>query len=740
MPEFTVIDRRSSYQPARRETRDPRAATQPVGWVSPATPMMPRWDAQQAIDRALYANMYVFRCAEVIAKAIIRMPVRVGATPDRPNDYTRNNSNPLARFLAPPPGGPNPTTSSRRLIMWSVVQRLVTGRWCWELERNPAGQIVALWPIPATRVNPHPSTGGARYFDAYYFRNSQGTWDRMNADDVFYSWVPSADDWREPESVLQAARLDVSIAVMQDRYDYAFLKNGSVPAALVTGPIMATDEDRERFERQFTGEFGGVANAGKTGFAYQEPNALGGGDKPITWDVKQLGSSQRDAQALERSQEMAARITEAFGVPMSKIGDASGRTYSNAGAEDQNFYQETVIPLAVDMADEINMKLAPLLGSNVMWFDTSVIEALQPSRPGFAPVSLTDMYTLGILSDAKVREELGADDSDAGTPIAPAPVPGPESAVAEPDTSTPIAAAAPPPESRDDAVQAREQRRTKIWHDTDAKVCDLEDLVESEMVKLFRKQQTEVLSRLEGKRGRQALKSDIRIAASTLFTVTHWRSETEDAAALLFRSIAAVAGNALADRFGISFTVRNAVVRRFITSRAKRLAGYVTDTTYQALRDQLAQGAENGEGIPDLADRVRHVFQVATQARARTIARTEVISAYNGATEVASDGLDEDVIGGKEWIATRDARTREHHRDADGQTVGRSESFRVGGHDMRYPGDPSGPAAEVVNCRCTIGYLTPAEMDARGAPRQVSTISPYEARAMLTVLCGGKTA
>lgn len=743
MSAFTVVDRRSGAQLPTREVRTPSAATQPAGWVSPIIPQVPKWDAQQAIDRALYANMYVYRCCEVIARALTRMPIRVGADPDRPTDYIRTGRVGLRGLLGYPVGRPNDEITARQLTAWSLVQWLVTGRMAWELDRNDAGQVVGLWPIPATRFRPISSTGGARYFAGYSFLRSDGQWRSVGLDGFFYAWRPSADDVREPESVLQAAALDVSIAVMQDRYDWAFLRNGSTPAAMVIGPTMASLEDQERFERQFSTEFRGPNNAGKTAFAYQDPGSpLGGeGAKSPGWDVKVLGATQKDAQALERSQEMAARITEAFGVPMSKIGDASGRTYSNAGAEDRNFYQETVIPVAGEIAEQINHRLAPLFGDNVMWFDQTVVEALQAPTPGFVALDLLGARDRGIVGDDYVRTQIGATPDDVGEPVAPPAPEEAEPAVDEPTPPTPIAAARPAPESRQDDEQAREQRRVKLWNDTDSKVRDLEDLFEQEMGKLFRRQQTEVLKRLEGKRGRQAARAgEVRLNVATLFTVTHWRSETEDAAALLFRSVATIAGTALADRFGVSFTVRNSLVRRFIARRAKQLAGQVTDTTYAAIRDALAVGAEQGEGIPKLAGRVRHVFDVATQARARTIARTEVISAYNGATEVAAAGLDDDVIGGKEWIATRDSRTREHHRDADGQTVGRDEAFRVGGHDLRYPGDPSAPAGEVVNCRCTIGYLTPAEMDDRGAARSGAMVSGREARAMLTVLCGRETA
>jgi len=56
----------------------------------------------------------------------------------------------------------------------------------------------------------------------------------------------------------------------------------------------------------------------------------------------------------------------------------------------------------------------------------------------------------------------------------------------------------------------------------------------------------------------------------------------------------------------------------------------------------------------------------------------------------------------KEWVAVLDSRTRATHAAADGQVVAFNGTFKVGGYDLRYPGDSTlgAPAQEVVNCRC----------------------------------------
>lgn len=52
------------------------------------------------------------------------------------------------------------------------------------------------------------------------------------------------------------------------------------------------------------------------------------------------------------------------------------------------------------------------------------------------------------------------------------------------------------------------------------------------------------------------------------------------------------------------------------------------------------------------------------------------------------------------WTALGDARTRETHAEADGQEASTTETFAVGGDDLRFPGDPYGSPEETANCRC----------------------------------------
>ena len=62
----------------------------------------------------------------------------------------------------------------------------------------------------------------------------------------------------------------------------------------------------------------------------------------------------------------------------------------------------------------------------------------------------------------------------------------------------------------------------------------------------------------------------------------------------------------------------------------------------------------------------------------------------------------------REWIATKDHRTREWHGKADGQRVGVDEALTVGGENHMFPGDRSHGASgwNIYNCRCAVrGFI-----------------------------------
>jgi hypothetical protein len=175
------------------------------------------------------------------------------------------------------------------------------------------------------------------------------------------------------------------------------------------------------------------------------------------------------------------------------------------------------------------------------------------------------------------------------------------------------------------------------------------------------------------------------------------------------RAVVAALGKAYEYTVGESYEFSNRpFVQRYIQDARNRLV-HTPDEVYAKVKDAVSEGTQNGRGIPEIAAHIKRELLDAGapywKNRAVTVARTETIGAYNGGANDAFAAIvgefPEDTFE-KIWLATDDNRTRHTHNVADGQRVPYNATFDVGGFSMAYPGDPTGPAEEVINCRCTM--------------------------------------
>lgn len=138
----------------------------------------------------------------------------------------------------------------------------------------------------------------------------------------------------------------------------------------------------------------------------------------------------------------------------------------------------------------------------------------------------------------------------------------------------------------------------------------------------------------------------------------------------------------------------------------------------RALRDRrydsaLRRAIENNE--PLAAEQITKMVEAYHRRyvayRSITIARTEGLRAANmGVMASAYQAIDDGVVQPqnvvKRWIAKLDQKTRDTHAELNGQEVRGIESpFQSSsGALLAFPGDPSAPPRETINCRCSLAF------------------------------------
>ena len=132
-----------------------------------------------------------------------------------------------------------------------------------------------------------------------------------------------------------------------------------------------------------------------------------------------------------------------------------------------------------------------------------------------------------------------------------------------------------------------------------------------------------------------------------------------------------------------------------------QVAGRMKDKVAKAVVSAYAEGAK----VKDISDSIRDSFNgIMATGKARTIARTEVNTAVN---TVRFDTLTNAGVQMHEWVSENDDAVRnpmngsEFDHLIDGARVVMGQPFPTGSVACAYPGDPSAPAGDTINCRCT---------------------------------------
>ena len=145
----------------------------------------------------------------------------------------------------------------------------------------------------------------------------------------------------------------------------------------------------------------------------------------------------------------------------------------------------------------------------------------------------------------------------------------------------------------------------------------------------------------------------------------------------------------------------------------RRIVNGVKDRAWNKnkIAGEITKSIIKGDGIKQVADSLADVLQSQNETAMKRYARTAMTSAQNaGRMEMLDEAEKMGIKAKKKWIATLDEKTRQTHRDLDGQVVDKDKPFHVNmkkgkNGDIMFPGDPNADPSLVYNCRCVLGYV-----------------------------------
>ena len=140
-----------------------------------------------------------------------------------------------------------------------------------------------------------------------------------------------------------------------------------------------------------------------------------------------------------------------------------------------------------------------------------------------------------------------------------------------------------------------------------------------------------------------------------------------------------------------------------IVARQVARSELVNDTTERDLVEMLARMIAENATQAEMQRAMREKFEGYRSYRVDRIVNTVVVGAFESGTLLSwqDAGIDK-----KGWLSTKDDRVRPDHDTRIHaeliEPIAMDAPFVVGGALLQHPGDPNGPASQIINCRCTM--------------------------------------
>lgn len=349
-------------------------------------PYRDSWDIERAYREGMAKVTWVNRCIDAIAGNQSRLPVmlRKDNSPDG-KIVTNNKDNKILDLLNTKANmGENSFVFRYRLSS----QLLMSSRGAFiEKVRGKDGSIIALQLLPPQHTAPIPDA--KKFVSGFEVDMRNGTKVIVPADDVIWIRKPHPLDPYLSLTPLESAGIAVEIENLSKIYNRNFLLNDGRPGGLIVVRGEIDDDDKDELRSRFRGN---INRAGAVTVVSSDEGV----------DYVDTGSNPRDANYIQMRQITKEEILASFGVPESVIGNASGRTFSNAAEEHRVFWNETMLP----HMELIGRGLDELDDEYYIDFDTSDVPILilyKQERERY----LLDEFQNGLISGNEYRMQTG---------------------------------------------------------------------------------------------------------------------------------------------------------------------------------------------------------------------------------------------------------------------------------------------------------------------------------------------
>jgi HK97 family phage portal protein len=692
------------------------------------------WDIERAYREGVQKVVWVQRCIDAIAGNQARLPMILRKDNNPHGQIVDKKNNILDILNTKANEGENAFVFryrvSSQLLMSSrgVFIEKVLGR---------DGSIQALNLLPPQFTSPIPDP--KHFVAGYEVDLPNGLKHVIPKEKVVWIRRPHPLDPYLSLTAMEAAGIAIEIENLARVYNRNFLLNDGRPGGLLVIRGEMDDDDKDELRSRFRGN---LSRTGSVSVIASDDGA----------DFIDTGANPRDAAYIQMRQITKEEILAAFGVPESVIGNAAGRTFSNAAEELRVFWMETMMPHLEPLAralDELDEQY-------YIDFDTTEVPILILSKQERERY-LMEEQAKGLISVNEYREITGrkkveseiADqllmnpnlvpiantekpfDAEEQVPVAEAgavpdgaeqmPVEGMEGIPPEgqEQMQTPQLAAEQAPEQMAiepvpegqlslsvGSFQTKDIRNQSLdsWDSKALKAADLwTGIMEASLDRFFDRQQRVVTEKATGAKSRKLMREG-SVPLEVIFDKEVWNRQFSEDVKPLLKTIIFDARDIVGLSLGSEISLDSDEVDRYVEKQIERFQKVNESTSNEisaAILVALSLTGSEEEKSSMLRTGISAIYSNLLGKRKRLIAEHETQTAFNAGTFFASE---KSGSLSKTWITRQDDSVRNAHKGLDGRTVPIGKGFSADGYTLRFPGDPVAPVDLTINCRCRLKF------------------------------------
>lgn len=689
-------------------------------------------NAKKSITAALQQNQnWVYACIKAIAEDVAAMQFELYQV-DAKGDYERVWDHPILDLIQ----GANPFITGYELLYRTASHLELAGNTYWYLEgmTTEKSKPTAIYPLTPKYVTIKRGDKANEPVLEYIYQAGAKKKQPYKPYEILHIKYPDPNDDTMGIGTVQAIATWIEADNNASEYNRRFFANGARPGALLKSTKARTQVQIDILRDSFSEKYAGIHNTNR-------PLVL-----PDNTEFEKLEWSNSDIQFGEMLKITRDNIMAGFRVPRTALGITDDVNRANAEATDYVFAARTIKPKMAMICNQLNEKLVPLFGDNLVLTFTDPTPENRELKIREMQAAVADAPTMSI---NEAREEYfglpAVDNGDAvmtdftkiplgkptdkhagkgrakRTDLAPAHNPERKNkakiteskseaarAIAEAVKEAAAAAAAVDASNRSKSLEDMTDDEFEVMHKQFvARVTPYETGFKDAIVAFNDKQKKEVLENLEAatkevdpaKLFNLGAWVDAMVDLATPFMLTLYESEAIAAAALLGQNIT----NFLTDE-----------AKQGIERATRLFAEKYNQTTADLLKAKLEANQAAGADLNALKDTVDGIYGYSNDVRAAMVARTETFRVGNAATQAAWE--QSGVVKSKKWYTAADERVCEFCGPMHGTKIDIGGRFfdkgtELGGEDggvlpLNYD-DVDFPPLH-VNCRC---YIRPADIE-----------------------------